>query len=73
MFKQGSIADEVASSMERELMSLQTERSHGFQKVAKATDLLHAAAELFANAGMSEEAENTLGVIRSLEQQLRKP
>jgi hypothetical protein len=72
MFKQGSIADEICSSMEKELVSHQVEKQHGFSKVAKAADLLNAAATLFAEAGMSEEAEEITDVLERLANRLEK-
>lgn len=66
MFKRGSVADEVSSIMEKELISRQAEQVHGLTKVAKAIELLGDAASLFAKAGMLEEEKEIVDVLGSL-------
>jgi len=66
MFKRGNVADEVCSAMETKLISLQLEQNHGFNKLAKVADLLNAAASLFEQANMIEEAKEVEQVMESL-------
>lgn len=72
MFKQGSIADEISCSMERELVAHQAEKTHGFSKVAKAIELLGNTATLFAQAGMTEEEREVIGVLESLVKEMEQ-
>lgn len=72
MFKQGSVADEISRSMERELVAHQAERSHGFSKVSKAIELLGSTAALFAQAGMVEEEKEVIGVLESLVKEMEQ-
>lgn len=64
MFKQASIEDEIYRSMEKQLVAHQTEEKQGLKKLAKAADLLQAAASIFEQAGMVEEAEEVTDVLR---------
>lgn len=57
MFKTGSFEQELAESMEQSLVSNQVENKYSFERVAKAADLLHAAAEIFDDTGHHFEAE----------------
>jgi hypothetical protein len=66
MFKSGSIEDELYRSMETTLVKNQTENVHGFQKLAKAVDLLNTAAEIFDQAGMTQEADQITAIIHGL-------
>jgi len=66
MFKQGSFEDELYRSMEKTLVKNQTENRHGFNKLAKATDLLNTAADIFDRAGMRKESEEVTKVLRSV-------
>ncbi len=66
MFKTGSFEDEIFRSMEKTLVSHQVEKTHGFDKLAKAADLLNAAAQLFDKAGMHEEAAEITEVLQGL-------
>ena len=66
MFKIGSFEDEIFRSMEKTLVSHQVEKTHGFDKLAKAADLLNAAAQLFDKAGMHEEAAEITEVLQGL-------
>lgn len=70
MFKSSSFEDEIYRSMEKQLVSSQLEETHGFNKLAKAADYLNAAAEIFEQAGMSEQAEEITEVLQGLAQQL---
>jgi len=73
MFKQGSSENEIYLSMEKTLVAHQVEKEHGFSKVAKAADLLNAAATLFAEAGMLEETTEITNILERLANRLEKP
>ena len=66
MFKQGSFEDEIYRSMESSLVKNQTENRHGFNKLAKAADLLNTAADIFDEAGMYEESKEVTKVLQSM-------
>ena len=66
MYKLGSFEDEIYRSMEKTLVSHQVENKHGFNKLAKATDLLNTAADIFERAGMSKESEEVTKVLQSM-------
>lgn len=70
MYKIGSFEDEIYRSMEKSLVTSQTENKYGFNKLAKAADLLNAAATLFEQAGMREEADEVTNVLQELANQL---
>jgi uncharacterized protein YyaL (SSP411 family) len=70
MFKKASFEDEIYSSMEKQLVSNQLEDNHGFSKIAKAIDCLNAAAEIFEQAAMSEQAEEIIEVLQGLARQV---
>jgi thiamine pyrophosphate-dependent acetolactate synthase large subunit-like protein len=70
MFKYGSVEDEIYRSMEKKLVAKQVEDSHGFSKLARAADYLNAAAEVFDNAGMHEQAAEVTEVLQELAKQL---
>ena len=71
MFKQSSFEDEIYKSMEASLVKNQSENLHGFDKLAKATDLLNTAASIFDSVGMFSEAEDITEVLRSLAEDLK--
>jgi hypothetical protein len=66
MFKQASFEDEIYRSMEKTLVKTQTETKHGFNKLAKAADLLNTAADIFDKAGMYKESKEVTKVLQSL-------
>ena len=66
MYKQGSFEDEIFRSMETSLVKNQTENKHGFNKLAKAADLLNEAASIFDDAGMYEESKEVTEVLQSM-------
>ncbi len=70
MFKTASFEEEIYKSMEKQLVSNQLENKHGFDKLAKAADCLNAAAEIFDQAGMQEEAADVTEVLQGLAQVL---
>lgn len=66
MFKSSSFEDEIFRSMEKTLASAQVENKYGFNKLAKAADLLNTAAEIFDNAGMHAESEEITEILEGL-------
>lgn len=70
MYKIGSFEEELYRSMEKTLVKNQTENKYGFDKLAQATNLLYAAASLFEEAGMVEEANEVTQVLQDLANQL---
>ena len=70
MFKQGSFEDEIFRSMETSLVKNQTENTHGFNRLAKAADLLNTAAEIFDRAGMTKEAADITQILEDLAKDL---
>lgn len=70
MFKNSSFVDEIYHSMEKTLVSNQTENKYGFDKLSKAADYLNAAAEVFENAGMYKQANEVTEVLYGLLKQL---
>lgn len=66
MYKQGSVEDEIYRSMETTLVKNQVEDRHGFNKLAKAADLLNTAAVIFDQAGMYQESEEVVKVLQSM-------
>jgi hypothetical protein len=70
MFKKSSFEDEIYHSMEKQLVAKQVEDKHGFSKLAQAADYLNAAAEIFDQAGMTEQADEVTEVLQGLAQQL---
>lgn len=71
MFKQGSFEDEIYRAMESSLVKTQTENHHGFNKLAKAADLLSTAAAIFDKAGLYQEADGVTQVLQSLTKDLK--
>lgn len=70
MFKQSSFEDEIYRSMEKTLVNNQVEETHGFNRLAKAVDLLNTAAAIFEQAGMHEEAANITELLQGLAKDL---
>jgi hypothetical protein len=70
MFKTASFEEEIYRSMEKKLVSNQLEEKHGFTRLAQAADYLNAAAEIFDQAGMTEQSEEVTEVLQGLAQQL---
>jgi hypothetical protein len=66
MFKTFSSENEIYKNMESKLVQSQVEKQHGFDKLAKATELLNKAAIIFENAKMYAEAEEITNVISAL-------
>lgn len=66
MFKQSSFEDEIYRSMEKSLVKNQTENTHGFNKLAKAIDLLNTAAQIFEEACMTDEADDVSNILEDL-------
>jgi hypothetical protein len=72
MFKQGNWEDELYRSMETSLVKNQTETVHGFNKLAKAIDLLNTAAVIFDQAGMTEESSSITKILQDLTKDLHE-
>lgn len=70
MFKNGSFEEEIRQSMEKTLVANQVEKNHSFKKLAQAADYLNAAAEIFEQAGMAEQADEITEVLQGLAYQL---
>lgn len=70
MFKSASIEEEIYRSMEKQLVQTQVENKHGFKRIAQAADYLNAAAEIFEQAGMTEQATEITDVLQDLAQEL---
>lgn len=66
MFKIGSFEEEIASGMEKKLISNQLENKYSFEKVAKAADFIHAAAELLDDTGFHIEAKDLTDILEKL-------
>lgn len=66
MFKFGSVEEELFRGMEEQLIKNQTEKQYGFQRIAKATDYLNCAAEIFEQAGMIKEALEITTILENL-------
>ena len=66
VFNKASFEDEIYRSMEKQLVTSQKEESQGLKKLAKAADYLQAAASIFDQAGMTEEAEQIVDVLNEL-------
>lgn len=71
MFERGSVADELYRSMETGLVKNQTENKHGLNKLAKAADFLSTAAEIFEQAGMRQEADEILEILKGLTEDVK--
>jgi len=69
MYKAGSFEEEIRQSMEKTLVANQVEKNHGFKRLAQAADYLNAAAEIFEQAGMTEQAEEITEVLQGLAHQ----
>lgn len=71
MFKQGSFEDEIFRSMETSLVKNQTETKHGFNKLAKAADLLNEAASIFDDAEMYQESGAVAEILQHLSEDVK--
>ena len=71
MFKSANVEDEIYRSMEASLVKNQTENLHGFNKLAKAVDLLNTAAAIFEQAGMITEAQEITNILHKLAQDVQ--
>lgn len=65
MFKT-AFEDEIYRSMEKKLVANQDDENLGLSKLAKATDYLNAAAEIFEQAGMVGPAEEITEVLQDV-------
>ena len=70
MFKISSFENDIVSDMEKELKANSIEKTHGFNKLAKAADYLNSAASIFEDAGMPEISDQITQVLKDLADQL---
>ncbi len=66
MFKFGSCSQELMDTMEKSLIVNAMEKNHKFTKLAKAAEYLNTAANIFDNAGMTEEAAELTAILETL-------
>ena len=66
MFKDDSSDNDIITFMEKALLANQTERTHGFDKLARAVDLLNKAASILDEAEMIDESEDISKILESL-------
>jgi hypothetical protein len=66
MFKKASFENELASSMEKELVGNQLDNKYSFNKLAKVADYLNSAAELLDDTGYGAEADMVMKVLAQL-------
>lgn len=66
LFTKTAFEDDIYRSMEKQLVANQVEDTRGLKKLARAADYLHAAASIFDQAGMSEEADAVTEVLQGL-------
>lgn len=66
MFKSASCDTELMQAMEKSLAAKELEDTHQFNKIAKAIEYLSAAADIFDQANMSEEAAELTEILESL-------
>lgn len=72
MFKYAKSEDEIFNLMNKNLINNQVEKTHGFSRIAKATDYLNSAAVAFEKAGMMEEASEITKILEDLTKELNK-
>ena len=64
--------DEIYRTMEKNLLVKQaSDNNHGLSKIAKATEYLSAAAEIFEQAGMVEPAIEITEVLEDLAKEIK--
>lgn len=66
MYKQSSVADDLAESMRRELLSTEAEEHTHAGKVSSAIDDLGHASEVFDELGMKEASDIILNILQKL-------
>jgi hypothetical protein len=64
MFKKASFEEEIFQSMEKNLVSNQSEQKAGLKRLAQAAEYVGAAAEIFNQAGMTEEAKELINLLK---------
>lgn len=67
MFKIGSFSEEIYQNMEKQLLSNQLEQNNPYsdhRKLAKAVDYIRKAAEIFDDAGMSDQSQELEELLR---------
>lgn len=66
LFNTASFEEELYRSMEKQLVANQKEEQTGFKRLAQAAEYLNNAAEIFEQAGMTEEAAEIAEVLRGV-------
>jgi hypothetical protein len=66
LFNVSNFEDELYRSMENTLIKNQAENTHGFNKLARAIELLNTAASIFDQAGMLQEAVDITSILNAL-------
>jgi hypothetical protein len=66
MFKNASSEAEIMEIMGKNLVSQELEETYKFNKIAKAIEYLAAAADIFDDAEMTEEAAEVTDILESL-------
>lgn len=66
MYKIGSFANDIESTMEKELIANQIEKIHGFNKLAKAVEYLNSAATIFEEANLPDVSDQITEILKSL-------
>ena len=70
MYKIGSFANDIESTMEKELRANQVEKTHGFNKLARAAEYLNSAASIFEDAGLPDVSDQITEILKGLAEQL---
>lgn len=69
-FFSNSVKDEIYQSMEKQLVANQTEDRLGIKKLARAAEYLISAAQVFEQAGMTEQVKEIAEVLQELAQDI---
>ena len=71
MFKMNNPEDDLFENMSKQLKANALESKKGFNKLAKVTDLLNTAAEIFDKVGMTKEADSITNVLNDVVAKLK--
>lgn len=67
MFKINSFSEEIAKSMEKNLIANQQDSKTGFSKLAKAVDLLDKSASILDSENFIQESDYINSILESLD------
>lgn len=70
LFDSNTFEDEIYRSMEKQLVAKQVEEKHGLKKLAQAIDCLNSAADIFEQAGLTDQVDDITNVLASLNDEL---